>query len=129
MSRETSGRKPIVLIADDEPMVLQNAFDIIEDAGFTALGAPNGDHALRILESRDDVCILFTDVNMPGRLDGPRLAEVVRDRWPKIQLIITSGRVDVTELKVPAGTRLVQKPYRFDEIADLLRELSAAAGC
>jgi DNA-binding NtrC family response regulator len=117
--------KPVVLVAEDEPLVLQNAFDIVEDAGFTALGAQDGDHALRIIESRGgDIRILFTDIIMPGTLNGPTLAALVRNRWPEIQLIITSGRVDLTEVDAPSGTRFIQKPYRFSEIAAHLQALS-----
>jgi two-component system, response regulator PdtaR len=119
-------KQPVVLVAEDEDAVLQTAFDMVADAGYTPLGAPNADHALRILQSRGDIRIVLIDVNMPGTMDGIQLAEVIRRRWPKIKLIVISGRIDLDTLDAPAGTRLVRKPYRFDEIANHLNTLAAA---
>ena len=87
---ETS-RRPVVLAVEDEPLILMLAIDMIRDAGFEALWASNADDAIRILENRDDIRIVFTDINMPGSMDGIKLAQAVRGRWPPIKIIVTSG--------------------------------------
>ena len=117
--------KPVVLIVEDEALIRLNAVDVIEEAGFEAIEAANADEAIRILESRDDICIVFTDVHMPGSMDGLKLAHAIRNRWPPIKLIITSGRVKVSESAVPAGGRFIDKPYEPSRIARTLHELTA----
>ena len=87
---ETS-RGPVVLAVEDEPLILMLAVDMIRDAGFEPLWASNAEEAIRILESRDDIRIVFTDINMPGSMDGIKLAQAVRGRWPPIRIIVTSG--------------------------------------
>lgn len=84
---------------------------MLEDAGYEVLEAANADVALEILESRSDINIVFTDVNMPGSIDGLRLAYAVRERWPPIELIVTSGRYTGQECKLPSRGRFLVKPY------------------
>jgi len=79
--------------------------DIVEDAGFEAIAASNADEAIPILESRNDICAVFTDVHMPGSMDGIRLARVVRNRWPPVALIVASGHTAVPETDLPTGAR------------------------
>jgi CheY-like chemotaxis protein len=80
--------RAVVLAVEDEPMVLMMAIDVITEAGFEALRAGNADEAIALLESRDDIRIIFTDINMPGSMDGLRLAHAVRGRWPPIEIIV-----------------------------------------
>lgn len=82
--------KPVVLVVDDELLARIAIVGEIEDAGFEVLEAGNADEAVRILESRKDVRIVFTDIQMPGSMDGIRLARAIRDRWPPIELMLTS---------------------------------------
>jgi CheY-like chemotaxis protein len=84
--------KPVILVVEDEILVRLTAVAIAEDAGFEVLSATTADEALSILEARTDVRLVFTDVQMPGSMDGLRLAHAVRDRWPPVELIVTSGR-------------------------------------
>ena len=91
MDREHIGRKPVVLVVDDEVLVRTVAVDMVEQAGFEVIEASNADEAIRILESRQDIRAVFTDIQMPGSMDGLRLAQSVRDRWPPVALIVTSG--------------------------------------
>jgi len=117
-----SGAKaPAVLIVDDEPLVRLCAVETVEDAGFEVIEAANADEALRILESRSDIHVVFTDVHMPGSMDGLKLAHAIRNRWPPIKIIVTSGREKVAEQDLPAGGRFVAKPYDPSEIRDALR--------
>jgi CheY-like chemotaxis protein len=118
-------QRPVVLVVEDEALVRLNAVEMIEEAGFDAVEAANADKAISILESRDDIRFVFTDVQMPGSMDGLRLAHVIRDRWPPIKLIVTSGHTTVTESALPRGGRFVRKPYQLFEIARALQELAA----
>jgi CheY-like chemotaxis protein len=122
-----SNRRPsagaAVLIVEDEPILRMMAVDLVENAGFQALEAANADEAVRILESRDDIRLIFTDVDMPGSMDGLRLAAHVRGRWPPIDIIITSGHCEVKPGQVPERGRFFRKPYAPTEIIDVIREM------
>ena len=83
----------VVLVVEDDPLVLLSAVDIIEEAGYRALQASDADEAIAILEANPDIQIVFTDIEMPGSMDGVKLAAFIRDRWPPVEIIITSGRV------------------------------------
>jgi CheY-like chemotaxis protein len=72
----------VVLVVEDEPFVRMDAVDIVEEAGFIAAEATNADEAMRILETNPDIRIVFTDIDMPGSMDGIKLAFAVCDRWP-----------------------------------------------
>src|ERR1700684_181043 len=98
-----SQSKAIVLVVDDEPLQRMHAVDIVEAAGFEPIEASNADHAVRILESRNDVRIVFTDIDMPGSMDGMKLAAAVRNRWPPIKILATSGRSFIRESDLPEG--------------------------
>lgn len=87
------------------------------------LNLSNADEAILILESRDDISIVFTDVRMPGSMDGIRLAAAVRDRWPPIKLVVVSGHVTGAS-ELPSGTHFYRKPYVAEKIASSLRELA-----
>ena len=96
---------PNVLIVEDEMMLRMRAVDIVEDAGFTPIEAVNADDALAILESRSDIEMLFTDIQMPGSIDGLKLAYAVHERWPKIKIILVSGQLTLTDADKPADSR------------------------
>ncbi len=99
---------------------------MIEDAGFEALEAADGDEAIEILEGRPDIKVIFTDIQIPGLMDGLKLAHAVRGRWPPIKIIATSGRVNIRIDDLPEGGRFLPKPYLPEEIAGTLRELVGA---
>ena len=122
MERENSTKIPAVLIVEDEPLVRLGAVKMIEEAGFLVIEAANADEAIRILESRTDIRAVFTDINMPGSMDGLKLAHAVRNRWPPIKIIVTSGRDRLTEQDLPEGGRFFAKPYDPIEITDTLRQ-------
>ena len=83
---------PLVLVVEDEPLLRLAAVEMVEDAGYVAVEAADAFEAVRILESRDDIRIVFTDIDMPGGMSGVTLAAAIRDRWPPIDIIMTSGR-------------------------------------
>ena len=120
-----SGRRALVLIVEDEAIVRLEAVDFIRDAGFDVLEASNADEAIRILESRMDVTIVFTDVDMPGSMDGVRLAHAIRGRWPPIRLVVASSYTHLDEDDLPSGSRFLVKPYRHREVVKTLHELAA----
>jgi len=117
--------KVAVLIVEDEPLVRMLAVDVVEDAGFEVLEAGNSDEAVRILESRPDVRIVFTDIDMPGSMDGLKLAAAVRGRWPPIEIVVTSGHCDVSPNELPERSVFFPKPYGLEQVVATLRKLAA----
>ncbi|MCP9630888.1 response regulator, partial [Rhodopseudomonas palustris] len=96
-----------------------------EEAGFTALEAADATEAIRILESRFDIRIVFTDIDMPRGIDGIRLAAVIRHRWPPIDIIVTSGHVDAGEVDLPARCKFLPKPYDERLVIAAMRSFTA----
>jgi CheY-like chemotaxis protein len=104
-----------------------DAAEIIRDAGFEVLEASNADEAITILESRNDIAVVFTDIQMPGSMDGLKLARAVRGRWPPIKIVTTSGQCVVEATDLPEGGRFLPKPYSATQVSGLLRELTFPA--
>jgi two-component system, response regulator PdtaR len=119
-----SSKRPAVLIVEDESLVRLGAVRSIEEAGFEVIEAANADEAIRILENRSDIRVVFTDIHMPGSMDGLKLAHAVRNRWPPIKIIVTSGHGRVSEQDLPEGGRFFAKPYEPTKITDTIRELT-----
>jgi CheY-like chemotaxis protein len=117
--------RPIVLVVDDDFLIRMNAAGMIEDAGFEVIEATNADEAIAILEARLDIRVVFTDIQMPGSMDGLKLAAAIRGRWPPIKIVATSGVADVRADDLPEGSVFLPKPYTFDIIRKTLRELTA----
>jgi CheY-like chemotaxis protein len=117
-----SSKRPAVLIVEDESLVRLGAVRSIEEAGFEVIEAVNADEAIRILENRSDIRVVFTDIHMPGSMDGLKLAHAVRNRWPPIKIIVTSGRSQASEQELPEGGRFFAKPYEATQITDTIRE-------
>ncbi|WP_213739566.1 response regulator [Bradyrhizobium sp. dw_411] len=117
-------KKPVVLVVEDELLIRMHAAEMIEEAGFEVVEASNAYEAVGILEARLDVAVVFTDIQMPGSMDGLKLARAVRDRWPPIHIIATSGLVDVRTGDLPQGGRFLPKPYSPAQITAALRELT-----
>ena len=120
----SASKRPVVLVVEDEFLLRIDAVDMIAAAGFEVVQAGNADEAIEILESRRDITVVFTDIQMPGSMDGLKLARAVRGRWPPIKIIATSGHANVGETDLPAGGRFLPKPYSPMEVAGVLRELT-----
>lgn len=118
----------MVLIVEDELLLRMDAVDMIAGAGFEAVEAANADQAIEILESRRDIIVVFTDIQMPGSMDGLKLARAIRGRWPPIKIVATSGRAIVEEIDLPEGGRFLLKPYHPLQVAGILRELTDREG-
>jgi CheY-like chemotaxis protein len=116
-------KRPVVLIVEDEYLVRTGTRAAVEMAGFDVLEAGDADEAIAILTARSDIRLIFTDVHMPGSMDGLKLAHFVRDRWPPIKIVATSARVRITASDLPEGGRFLPKPYSAADIASTLHEL------
>lgn len=101
----------VVLVVEDEAFVRLDAIDTLTRAGFHVIDAANADEAILILETRHDIRVVVTDIQMPGSMDGLKLAATIRDRWPPIALIVTSGRISVRPQDLPERGRFLPKPY------------------
>lgn len=112
----------LVLVVEDEPVIRMNAVSIIEDAGYDVVEASNADDAIMHLETRLDIQVVFSDIEMPGTMDGLKLLHTVRRRWPPVVLILTSGRVSPKVEEMPSETVFLRKPYHD---AALVKALAA----
>ena len=115
-----------MLVVEDEMVLRLRAVDIVEDAGFTAVEAVNADQALAILESRSDIALLFSDIQMPGSMDGLMLAHAVHARWPSIKIVLVSGQVKLSDSDRPADSRFFGKPLGMKEMIVELQEMVGA---
>ena len=125
-TRTTTGGAAVVLVVEDDPLLRMNAVDMIEDAGFEALEAPDADVAISVLEARTDIRLIFTDIDMPGSMDGLAVAHAVANRWPPVRIIATSGHFKVSETDLPTGGKFSPKPDRQHQLVDELSGLSAS---
>lgn len=118
-----SESKGVVLIVEDERLVRMVAADIVQDAGFETIEVADADSAIAILEARKDIRIVFTDVNMPGSMDGLKLARAIRDRWPPIELILTSGLTKIRWGDLPERGVFLPKPYSLEALTGALARI------
>ena len=116
------GKKLKILVVDDELFVRLMAVDALSDAGWDTVEAANADEAVELLEHCDDIDILFTDIRMPGSMDGLALAALVRDRWPDLRVIVTSGHI--TSPEIDPSTPFLSKPYRTNALTDRIAEVA-----
>jgi two-component sensor histidine kinase len=111
------------LVVEDEMILRMRAVDIVEDAGFNPIEAVNADQAISILESRSDISLLFTDIQMPGSIDGLMLAHAVHDRWPSIKIILVSGQVKPSDSERPTDSQFFGKPLAVDRVITELQTM------
>ena len=122
-----SPHHPAVLVVEDEILIRMAIADQIADGGFTVYEAGNADQAIRMLEAHADIRVLFTDIDMPGSMDGLKLASAVRDRWPPVKIVLTSGHVKIRQEELPVDGRFPPaKPYDAAKIVSTLRDLVRA---
>lgn len=114
--------KPCVLVVEDDVFIRIDTVDMVERAGFDVLEAANADEAIQILEGNSAIAIVLTDIEMPGSMDGIRLAFAIRDRWPPVQLIVVSGRVAPKAEDLPLNTQFVGKPFAPRDIERALQK-------
>lgn len=114
---------PVVLVVEDEMLLRMRAVNIVEDAGYHPLEAVDAGEAVNILESRSDISLLLTDIQMPGSMDGLMLAHAVHERWPAIQIIIVSGALTIADIDLPAESRFFGKPLEAKTMIAEMREM------
>ena len=114
---------PGVLVVEDEVIVRLYLAAVIEAAGFVAIEAFNADEAIELLMSRSDIRIVITDVNMPGSMDGLRLAHAVRDRWPPIEVIVISGKSRLNKEDLPVRGIFLSKPVDEARLSEALQNV------
>jgi CheY-like chemotaxis protein len=117
----------VVLVVEDEMLLRMKAVDMVEDAGYISTEAVDADEALAILQSRSDIALLFTDVQMPGSMNGLQLAHVVHKRWPPIKIILASGQLKLSGSDIPQDSRFFGKPLRSDEMIAEMRDMLGRA--
>jgi CheY-like chemotaxis protein len=122
------GQSPaIVLVVEDEMLLRMRAVDMVEDAGFISLEAVDADQALAILEARSDIALLFTDIQMPGRMDGLKLAHAVHERWPPIKIILVSGQMKLANIDIPADSHFFGKPLAASQMIAEMQDMIGRA--
>lgn len=115
-----------ILVVEDEPLIRLGMVSLVEELGFPVLEAGDAAEAIGLMEAATDIRLVITDVDMPGTMDGLRLAHYVRKRWPPVQLIVVSGKVGVDPKQLPEGARFFSKPCRDDVLLAAVREIGAA---
>jgi CheY-like chemotaxis protein len=113
----------VVLVVEDEMLLRMRAVDMVEDAGFTSVEAVDADQAVAILEARSDIALLFTDIQMPGSMDGLKLAHAVHKRWPPIKIILVSGQLKLADLDIPTDSRFFGKPLEAQVMIAQMRSM------
>lgn len=113
----------IVLVVEDQPLIRFNALNLVIEAGFQGLEAVNADEAIQILKAQPHISLVFTDIEMPGTMDGLTLANYIYARWPKMHLIIASGKVIVEQNQLPVGAKFFVKPYDDDRIVEEMKRM------
>ena len=113
----------VVLVVEDEMLLRMRAVDMVEDAGYTPVEAVDADEAVAILELRSDIALLFTDIQMPGSMDGLKLAHAVRKRWPPIKIILVSGQLKLANIDIPTDSRFFGKPLEAKEMIAEMQDM------
>ena len=116
--------RTLILVVEDEPAVRAVAVEALEEDGFEAIEAPSADHALTILQARDDIQVVFTDVTMPGNLNGFDLARIAQALYGNIPVIIASGALPSGVSGLAPNARFLQKPYRMARVIELIRQVT-----
>ncbi len=116
--------RQVVLVVEDDPLLRMMAVDLVEDAGFDAIEACDSDEAVEILQTRPDVRVLFTDVDMPGKMDGVALANWARRSVVPLGIVLTSGHYRPEEEDLPDRSIFFAKPYDFEKVMKTLRLMS-----
>src|SRR5829696_4794145 len=116
-------RLPVILLVEDEALVRMLAAEVLSEAGFTIIESGSAEEALAVLQTRPNVRVLFTDVNMPGALDGLGLAQIVHERVPEVGILIGSGRIRPRSRELPPGGRFIPKPYAPSALTEAVSAL------
>ncbi|MDO9415517.1 response regulator [Pararhizobium sp.] len=114
-----------VLVVEDEMLIRMDIASYLEEEGFTVYEAADADEAIAVLDGNADISVMFTDIDMPGTMDGLKLAAAVRDRWPPVKIIVTSGHRLLRDELLPIQGRFFSKPYDNSRVISAIREMVA----
>ena len=126
MLSDPSDHRAVVLLVEDEPLLRFFVSDVLEDEGFEVIETGSADEALTWLDTRDDVRVIVTDIQMPGHMNGLDLAALVHRRWPGILILVVSGEIRPSIAELPAGGRFLAKPCEGSTMVHYLREMIAS---
>ncbi len=118
--------RPLILVVDDEPLIVMYLVDMLEDIGYRAIEAFDAAQAVETLKRHDDVALVLTDINMPGKMDGLDLAALVDKTWPEVSILITSGRQSPPEDSMPSKAQFLPKPYSEHRLTHALKALGVS---
>lgn len=117
-----------LLVVEDEALIRLGLASDLEDAGYQVAEAANATEAIAILEADTSIRLVITDVDMPGGMDGVRLARYIRHRWPPVQLVVISGKFKVDLDTLPPGSKFISKPHAPGEMLALVQGLIQNGG-
>lgn len=117
-----------MLIVEDEPLIRMCAVDFAEEAGYLGLEAGDSADALAILERGENVEILFTDITLPGEMDGIDLAELVAERWPRVRIMLASGALAGLPADIAPGAFRLPKPYGITQFLEAVEQMTSPTG-
>jgi CheY-like chemotaxis protein len=123
---DAQSQRAVVLIVEDEHLIRMDTAAVFESAGFKVYEADNAAAAIRWLELHDEIRLVFTDVNMPGWMNGLALAHYIHGRWPPVKIMVTSGYVNAQHSGLPEEALFVEKPYYSEDVVQKINELMAA---
>ena len=115
-----------VLVVEDEVLVRIDVTLALEEEGFKVFEASNADEAIDVLDTHPEIHLMFTDIDMPGSMDGLKLAAAVRDRWPPVKIIITSGHRHLSDDMLPVEGRFFDKPYDPSRVMRTMKQMVGA---
>lgn len=121
-------QRPTILVVEDEVLVRLDLVSTLEDAGYQTLEASSAAEAISILQRRPEISVVFTDIQMPGDMDGLALAHFVRERWPPTIIVVSSGRVQPAPGEMPENVWFLAKPYERRTLGSILSEVAAKLG-
>lgn len=127
MKLKNTNSRQVVLVVEDDPLLRMMAIDFVEEAGFTAISASGADEALNIQQQRNDISVLFTDIDILGRMDGLALANCLREVNAELQIVLTSGHPNYDYYNIPERSVFFEKPYDSDTVTDTIRRLAVPA--
>jgi CheY-like chemotaxis protein len=123
MTHAPSADHPTILVTEDDELLRLNASELLEESGYTVVEADSAEEALKVMEARKDVRLLFTDIQMPPGSDGLELAREVHKRWPKVLLVITSGQIQPKQAEIADDGRFIRKPYSAKDLLAQIDDL------
>jgi len=113
-----------ILVVEDEPLLCLDISDALSANDYEVIAVSNADDAIKVLEFRNDISTIFTDIDLRGSTNGLKLAAAVRDRWPPVNIIVTTGKSPPRRDELPANSIFIAKPYRNAEVLDAIRSFA-----